>query len=96
EFARVAGNPALVAETKIVRIKVEGEEQLDELKRRVNEAAGRLDPDVKEPGPKKVEVKEAEAKESPDVAEPEAKEPEAKEPRPKKPSRRRAKAEDSE
>ena len=26
EFARVAGNPALVAETKIVRVKVEGEE----------------------------------------------------------------------
>ena len=57
EFARVAGNPALVAETKIVRVKVESEEQFEELKARVKEAAGRLDPDVKE-----AEVKKADAK----------------------------------
>ena len=46
EFARIAGKPALVAETKIVRVKVEGEEQFEELKGRVKEAKGELDPDV--------------------------------------------------
>ena len=48
EFARIAGNPALVAETKIVRVKVEGEEQFEDLKGRVKEAKGELDPDVKD------------------------------------------------
>jgi hypothetical protein len=62
EFARVAGNPALVAETKIVRVKVESEEQFEELKARVQEAAGRLDPDVKEPEAKEPDVKKPDAK----------------------------------
>ena len=48
EFVRVAPNPALVAETKIVRVKVDGEEQLEELKGRVKEVTGMLDSDVKE------------------------------------------------
>jgi hypothetical protein len=63
EFARVAGNPALVAETKIVRVKVEGEEQFEELKGRVKEAKGELDPDVKEAEAKEKEVEEVEVKE---------------------------------
>jgi hypothetical protein len=62
EFARVAGNPAMVAETKIVRVKVNGEDQLDELKCRVQEALGGLDPDVKEADVKAVEAKIAERK----------------------------------
>ncbi|HRX81672.1 MAG TPA: hypothetical protein P5307_21535 [Pirellulaceae bacterium] len=62
EFARVAGNPAMVAETKIVRVKVNGEDQLDELKCRVQEAQGGLDPDVKEADVKAVEAKIAERK----------------------------------
>jgi len=62
EFARVAGNPALVAETKIVRVKVEGEEQFEELKARVKEAAGRLDPDVKIADVKIADAKVADVK----------------------------------
>jgi hypothetical protein len=45
-FARVAGNPALAEETKIVRVKVEGEEQFEDLKGRVKEAHHQLDSDV--------------------------------------------------
>lgn len=62
EFARVAGNPAMVAETKIVRVRINGEDQLDELKCRVQESHGGLDPDVKEADPKEVEAKIAERK----------------------------------
>ena len=62
EFARVAGNPALVAETKIVRVKVDGDEQFEELKCRVQEAFGGLDPDVKEANVKEVEARKAEKK----------------------------------
>ncbi|HUG66640.1 MAG TPA: hypothetical protein VMM76_02740 [Pirellulaceae bacterium] len=86
EFARVAGNPALVAETKILRVKIEGEEQLDVLKARVKEAKGELDPDVKE-----ASIKEAEAKEGQDEPESDVKEPKAR-----KSSSRKAKAEDDE
>lgn len=86
EFARVAGNPALVAETKIFRVRVEGEEQLEVLKARVKEAKGELDPDVKE-----ASIKEAEAKEGQDEPEPDVKEPKAR-----KSSSRKAKAEDDE
>ena len=62
EFARIAGNPAMVAETKIVRVKVEGEEQLEELKGRVKEAKGKLDSDVKAPDVKAADVKAADVK----------------------------------
>ncbi|MCA9124728.1 MAG: hypothetical protein H6822_25395 [Planctomycetaceae bacterium] len=59
EFARVAGKPAIVAETKIVRVKVNGEDQLEELKCLVQESHGGLDPDVKEADVKEVEAKKA-------------------------------------
>lgn len=62
EFARVAGNPALVSETKIVRVKVDGDDQFEELKCRVQEAQGGLDPDVKEANVKEVEAKKTEKK----------------------------------
>ncbi|MBC8354048.1 MAG: hypothetical protein H8E66_18810 [Planctomycetes bacterium] len=62
EFARVAGKPALVEETKIVRVKVAGDEQFEELKCRVQEAQGGLDPDVQEADVKEVEAKIAERK----------------------------------
>ena len=91
EFARVAGNPALVAETKIFRVRVEGEEQLEVLKARVKEAKGELDPDVKEASVKEASVKEAEAKEGQDEPKPDVKEPKAR-----KSSGRKAKAEDDE
>ena len=55
-------NPALVAETKIVRVKVDGDDQFEELKCRVQEAQGGLDPDVKEANVKEVEAKKAEKK----------------------------------
>ena len=88
EFARVAGNPALVAETKIVRVKVEGEEQFEELRGRVKKAKGELDPDVREAVIKKADVKKAVVEEASSAEEAETEV--------KKPSGRRAKAADDE
>jgi hypothetical protein len=65
EFVRVAANPALAAETKIVRVKVENEEQFEELKARVKAATGRLDPDVKIVEVKKPSRKKAKAEAEP-------------------------------
>ena len=43
-FARVAGNKQIAADYSILRIKIRTDEELEELKSRVKQAKGELDP----------------------------------------------------
>lgn len=44
QFVSAASNPAIAAETKILRVEITSEEELGELKEKVKEAKGELDP----------------------------------------------------
>ena len=47
QFIRATSDRTVSAETNILRVKVSGDEEFDQLKERVKQAKGELDPNVK-------------------------------------------------